>query len=133
MPTHFERHSMPVILEACSSTSFQSSPMASTPIIRVVPLVVPNQLTPNPYVPSAIPYISTPLLNKTMSEKGKIITHTPPLIIHPNHRPRRLRMISLRLLILVPRILLTRGARPFVLIILYSLPRAGFGCSRLDI
>lgn len=42
-------------------------------------------------------------------------------------------MISLRLLVLIPGILLTRGARPFVLIILCSLPRAGFGCSRLDV
>lgn len=42
-------------------------------------------------------------------------------------------MIPLRLLILVPRILLTRRAGPFVLIILYSLPRAGFGCPGLDV
>jgi len=36
------------------------------------------------------------------------LTDLAPLVIHPNHRGRRLRMILLRLLVLVPGILLAR-------------------------
>ena len=53
------------------------------------------------------PLISTsppPSPNPPSQEK----THPTPLIIHPNHRPRRLRMLLLRPLIIVPLILLAR-------------------------
>lgn len=50
-----------------------------------------------------------------------------PLIIHPNHRAGRLRMILLGLLILIPRILLARGATANMLILVRSLPSPGLG------